>query len=480
MYTQPNLALQATMQRFQRRWSTLPDHHNPNNNQRYTIADGALAAFSVFFMQSPSFLAHQRLLQRREGRNNARSLFQVTEIPSDPQIRNLLDPLAETEFAVDFWYIVEELRRHRQLLRFQNALNTYAIALDGMQFFSSEKISCAQCLKRTDRNGVEHFYHSAVTPVLVKPKTPQVLPLPPEFLVPQDGQEKLDCERQAAKRWLERHPGHFPAQSITYLGDDLYANQPMCHLVAETYPQFFIFVCKPESHESLYEWLSFLDKHGAVERVTQRHWNGKRGELWTYRFAQQVPLRHGDDAMLVNWFELTITDEKAGKTIYHNGFITNHAVSADNVVPLAEVRRTRWKIENENNHTLKTKGYHFEHNFGHGSRGLANVLATLNILAFLLHTVQELLTPAYQRLREALGARQTFFNDLRALTRSMVFDSWDELFRFMEEGLELASVPPYRILDLELLGLFSLASLKIRRNLCQFRGSSVGLELLEV
>jgi hypothetical protein len=52
----------------------------------------------------------------------------------------------------------------------------------------------------------------------------------------------------------------------------------------------------------------------------------------------------------------------------------------------------------------------------------ANVLAALNILAFLLHTVQELLTPAYQRLREALGARQTFFNDLRALTRYMVFD----------------------------------------------------------
>jgi hypothetical protein len=69
------------------------------------------------------------------------------------------------------------------------------------------------------------------------------------------------------------------------------------------------------------------------------------------------------------------------------------------------------------------------------------VLAALNIPAFLLHTVQELLMPAYQRLREALGARQTFFNDLRALTRYMVFDSWDDLFRFMEEGLELTSVP---------------------------------------
>jgi SRSO17 transposase len=65
-------------------------------------------------------------------------------------------------------------------------------------------------------------------------------------------------------------------------------------------------------------------------------------------------------------------------------------VSAANVALLVQVGRTRWKIENENNNTLKTKGYHFEHNFGHGSHDLANVLATLNILAFLFHTIQEL------------------------------------------------------------------------------------------
>ncbi len=29
-----------------------------------------------------------------------------------------------------------------------------------------------------------------------------------------------------------------------------------------------------------------------------------------------------------------------------------------------------WKVENENNNTLKTKGYHLEHNFGHGQKHL--------------------------------------------------------------------------------------------------------------
>jgi hypothetical protein len=43
----------------------------------------------------------------------------------------------------------------------------------------------------------------------------------PEFIVPQDGHEKQDCERAAAKRWLARHSPRFPAQTVTYLGDDL-------------------------------------------------------------------------------------------------------------------------------------------------------------------------------------------------------------------------------------------------------------------
>jgi len=442
MMTKQVLSLQNIMSYFRKRWSTAPDVRKPSNNARYTVADSALAAFAVFFMQSGSFLAHQRLLQSKKGQSNARSLFQVKKIPSDPQIRNLIDPLSNTYFQEDFWFLLDELKEQQRLLQFRNDLNTYSIALDGVSFFSSEKISCSKCLKREDRSGVEHFYHSAITPVFVKPGQSQVLPLPPEFIVPQDGSEKQDCERVAAKRWLAQHHEHFSDHSVTYLGDDLYANQPLCQLIVETYRQFFIFICKPESHSSLYEWIAFLDKNNGIENVTQRHWNGKYAEIWQYRFANQVPLRNGSDALQVNWLELIITKEGTSEILYQNSFVTNHTITATNVIHLAQVGRTRWKIENENNNTLKTKGYHLEHNFGHGQQYLANVLATLNILAFLIHTIQEMIEPAYQRLRRALGARKTFFNDLRALTRYMVFDSWDDLFFFMEDGLEIIQTPP--------------------------------------
>jgi hypothetical protein len=440
--TKQALSLQNIMTYFRKHWSTAPDVRKPSNNAQYTVADGILAAFAVFFMQSSSFLEHQRLLQNKKGRSNARSLFQVEEIPSDPQIRNLVDPLSGSYFQEDFWFLLDKLKEQQCLLQFRNELNTYSIALDGVNFFSSEIISCPKCLKREDRSGVEHFYHSAITPVFVKPGQSQVLPLPPEFIVPQDGSEKQDCERVAAKRWLAQHHEHFSEHSVTYLGDDLYANQPLCQLIVETYRQYFIFTCKPESHPGLYEWMAFLDKNNGLEKVTQRHWNGKHGEIWQYRFANQVPLRNGSDALQVNWFELVITMEGTAEILYQNSFVTNHTITTTNVIHLAQIGRTRWKIENENNNTLKTKGYHLEHNFGHGQQDLANVLASLNILAFLIHTIQEMIEPAYQRLRRALGARKTFFNDLRALTRYMAFDSWDDLFSFMEDGLEIDQASP--------------------------------------
>ena len=61
------------------------------------MPDAALSAFSVLFMQSPSFLDYQKTMEKEGGKNNARSLFGIHLIPSANQIRNLLDPVpAET------------------------------------------------------------------------------------------------------------------------------------------------------------------------------------------------------------------------------------------------------------------------------------------------------------------------------------------------------------------------------------------------
>jgi hypothetical protein len=46
--------------------AVLPDKRR-GKNSHYAMADIGMAAFSVFFMQSPSFLAHQRHLAQGMG-----------------------------------------------------------------------------------------------------------------------------------------------------------------------------------------------------------------------------------------------------------------------------------------------------------------------------------------------------------------------------------------------------------------------------
>lgn len=126
-----------------------------------------------------------------------------------------------------------------------------------------------------------------------------------------------------------------------------------------------------------------------------------------------------------------------GRTLF-NAFITDHKIHSDNVAAIVEDGRARWKTENENNNTLKKHGYNLEHNFGHGDKNLSNVLVTLNLIAFLCHTVLAMTSEAYQKIRKKLGARKKFFEHIRTLTHYILFDSWESLLRFMMNKLKLS------------------------------------------
>ena len=308
------------------------------------------------------------------------------------------------------------------------------VAMDGTQYFSSTKIHCPQCSVTEHANGSVTYSHSVVTPVIVAPGNPRVLPLEPEFIVPQDGHKKQDCETAAAKRWLAKFGARYRLLGVTILGDDLYCKQPLCEAILQEGLNF-ILVCKPDSHKTLYEWVAGLAASGEVQTLAIQRREGKCTYTDTYRFVNTVPLRDGAEALDVNWCALTTTAAD-GKVVYQNAFATNRTIDAGNVAEIVRAGRARWKVENENNNTLQTKGYNLTHNFGHGKQHLSTLLATLNLLALLFHTLLELKDSAYRCLRQFLP-RKTFFDDLRALTRYLCFDSWDALLAFMIEKLEL-------------------------------------------
>lgn len=283
-----------------------------------------------------------------------------------------------------------------------------------LNIFLSQKLCCEQCSSRTHKTGSVSYFHSAILPAIVAPGKEQVIALAPEFITHQDGNDKQDCEQAAAKRWVTAHASDFAPGSVTVLGDDLYSRQPLCELCLQQGFNF-IFVCLPDSHANLYEWLSFLEANGEVQTLAKKQGQGRHRTLYTYRWVNQMPLRETQPALDVNWCEVVITKAADGSVTDRNAFITQQAITSDNVAEVASAGRARWKAENESHNVLKTKGYHLEHNFGHGKHHLAMLLLTLNLLAFLFHTVLHLVDLPYQQIRQQRGTRKGFFNDMQAL-----------------------------------------------------------------
>jgi hypothetical protein len=400
----------------------LPDKRR-GKNSHYTMADIGMAAFSVFFMQSPSFLAHQRQLAdgHGHGRSNCETLFGMTQIPSDNHVRDMLDPVPPECFHARFSHAVQVLEAGGGLTAFRRLGHHVLIAFDGTEYFRSAKLHCPRCSTRKRSGGTIEYFHSLMAATLVAPGHNRVVPLQPEFVVPQDGHDKQDCESRAARRWLAAHGASYARLDPVYLGDDLYSRQPVCQAVRAA-GGHFLFVCKPSSHPTIEEYLTGIELPELINRVK----HGRQRLTHTYRWLGDVPLRDGADAMTVNWLMIEIRNA-AGEVTYRNSFITDLPANRDTVVELAACGRARWKIENESFNTLKTKGYNLEHNFGHGTQHLSAVLAILNLLAFAFHTVADLTYDLWSQAINKAGARSRFFEHLRSITVFLVFPSWHSL-----------------------------------------------------
>ena len=393
------------------------------------MSDIGMSAFSLFFMQSDSFLSFQRRLEQGHGDSNCRTLFGIEKIPTDNHIRVLLDEVAPSSLQPCFDQALAVLREQDGLKLFERLGGRVLIALDGTEYFRSQKLGCAQCLTRKRGNGAVESYHQMLAATLVAPGHNLVLPLMPEFIAPQDGADKQDCERNAVKRWLAAHAERVASLRPVYLGDALFCSQPVAEAVLATSADF-LFVCKPDGHKTLYEFLqgAEMEELTSVERRP-----GKRTLTYRFRWIEAVPLRDGKDALQVSWIGMTIVDAR-GKTTYSGAFATSLAVTRDNVEEIAACARARWKIENEGFNVLKNNGYNLEHNFGHGKKHLASTFAAMNLLAFAFHTVCDALETLWKQAREAIGARARFFSDLHTITAYMLFQNWPALLNTLKHG----------------------------------------------
>ena len=103
--------------------------------------------------------------------------------------------------------------------------------------------------------------------------------------------------------------------------------------------------------------------------------------------------------------------------------------------------RARWKIENETFNTLKTKNYHFEHNFGHGNRYLSTIFGMLMMIAFLIDQILEHCDALFQKALARKKRKSYFWEKVRALFDFCRINSWEDLFNAIACGYQADLVP---------------------------------------
>jgi hypothetical protein len=419
--TRRHLSFDPLIRQICLRAKQLPDPRHQADCE-YSMADAVMSAMAMFALKDPSLLA----FEERRNDENIKNLFCVLNVPSDTQMRTILDPLEPDLLRPMFNDVWRQLQRGKALEPYVFHHGCYLLSLDGTGYFSSKKIHCESCLqKKNSQTGEITYQHQMLGAVLVHPDHKQVIPLAPEPIIKQDGDNKNDCERNAGKRLLQKIRGEHPNLPLIVVEDGLASNAPHIRLL-KSLDMHFLLGAKPDDHEHLFEEVREAEAAG---RATTLRWMDeaqKEPVQCEIRFAHHLPLNKSNADLLVHFLQYT-EYASDGSILKRFSWVTDLTITRDNARHLVRGGRSRWKVENETFNTLKNQDYHFEHNFGHGEQNLSVVFAMLMMLAFLVDQTQELCCPLFQAVHKKLVSRRSLWDHLRSHFRHCLCESMQQL-----------------------------------------------------
>jgi hypothetical protein len=312
-------------------------------------------------------------MKHKRRRCHLETIFGVSEVPSDTQMREIWDSVEPESIRGVFPQLWEKVRRAGWGTRFTTTLPSgqhqgtyYTVALAGSEYFRSTKVQCPHCLRQLDPQGRVHYSHKIVGATVVRASSHQVVPLDVEEVrnataasAPQD------CELTAGKRLSTRVRQEHPQMALIMIGDDLYSHVPFVEQLQHLRPHS-VLVAKPSSHPTL---MAAVTAAEGTEQSQTGQWtegSGVRQRRYTYRLVRHMPLAL-ESAVRVTFVEVW-EHTATGELRYHNRWITELDVDAANVAVVVQIGRTRWKIENEQFNVHKNHGYELTHNYGHGQQ----------------------------------------------------------------------------------------------------------------
>lgn len=412
-----HLSADSLYRQVREAFAKIPDHRDPKS--AIPLGDALMSAFAMFSLKDPSLLA----FDRRRGDANMRALFGIGQIPSDTQMREILDGVSPDLLRDSFGDVFRQLQRGKALEPFQFFAGHYLLSMDGTGYFSSQKVHCPSCLEKVHKKTGEVTYeHHMLGAAIVHPDYREVIPLAPEPIQKQDGSTKNDCERNAAKRLLWKIREQHPRLKLIVVEDGLASNGPHVRDLID-WRMHFILGVKPGDHAFLFEQVERARWEGRSPRLVRKEGDRTLEVSWVYN----VPLNESNQDLRVDFLEYNEYDGN-GKRQKHFTWITDLPVNLQNAWKLARGGRARWKIENETFNTLKNQGYHYEHNYGHGQRHLSVVFALLMMLAFLVDQAQQLCCPLFRATWNKVGSKCALWDKLRSHFYHFRFRSMRHLY----------------------------------------------------
>lgn len=404
-----------------------------------------MSSLAVFVLKSPSLLQFERdCCEFVETRvKNLITLFKIDRIPSDTQLRDVLDQVNYEQYRVIFKKLFALIQRSKtlELFEFMKIKNSthYLIAVDGSGYYRSDKIACDCCMieEHFDCNNTMKikYAHNILGASIVHPNLQQVISLCPEPIMRLDGACKNDSEQTAFRRFINNFKREHPKLKTVFVLDALYANGPIIRLLRENGYEFIIGV--KESKSVLFLDAKAGEIDGRIEFLENKFQHGDKVIKTTtmkYRYGNGMRLHQDKETPFINLVEVqevtewVDTKEQAQREERNFSFVTDIVVTKKNVAQLAEGGRTRWKIENETFNTLKNRGYNLEHNYGHGEKNLTHNFIMSMFLAFLVDQIQEMSCYAFKRLIDKFGSRSSLWRMFEKYFDSLVFKSWDQMY----------------------------------------------------
>lgn len=417
-----HLNADALFNTLHKRFDKIDDHRQ--GNSQISLPDALMSGFAVFSLKDPSLLAFDE--RRRKGSINLTSIYGINKIPCDTSMREILDDVDPNDLRPLFKDLFRQLQRGKVLEKMVYMEGCYLLNLDGTGYFSSNVRHNASCLEKVRRSTGEVTYHlQMLGAAIVHPDYKEVIPLCPEMIIKQDGDNKNDCERNAAKRFLADLRREHPHLPLIVNEDALSSNAPHVRDLEENNLHYILGV-KPKGHKYLFQDAEQASVEGkTTEFVIIDKDNSDIQHC--FRIMNDAPLNNSNPDVRVNFIDYREENTSTGK-IKRFSWITDFIITEENAMQLMRAGRARWKIENETFNTLKNQGYNFGHNYGLGKKNLSVVFVLLMMLAFLVDQIQQLCCPLFNALWKEWKTKKSLWEKVRFWFHGFIFESMEQLY----------------------------------------------------